>query len=41
MSLGVGDRLPEITLLDPSGTPTSVSAFSREDALLIFLRHLS
>ena len=41
MSVGVGDRLPDLTLLDPAGAPVSLGTFASEDTLLIFLRHLA
>ena len=41
MSAGVGDRLPDLTLLDAAGAPVSLAAFANEDTLLIFLRHLA
>lgn len=41
MSVGVGDRLPDLPLHDPAGTTVSLGAFANEDTLLIFLRHLA
>jgi peroxiredoxin len=41
MTVSVGDPLPDIMLLDPSGAATSLSAFAGEHTLLIFLRHLA
>ena len=41
MSVGAGDRLPDLTLRDPAGSPVSLAAFAKEDTLMIFLRHLA
>jgi peroxiredoxin len=36
----VGDRLPDVTLLTPTGEETDLRAWRGEAMLLIFLRHL-
>jgi peroxiredoxin len=39
--LNVGDPLPELTLLEPDGTPLRLSALRGRPLVLIFLRHLA
>ncbi|MBA2567473.1 MAG: hypothetical protein H0V08_06750 [Thermoleophilaceae bacterium] len=38
--LRVGDRLPDVKLLTPTGEETDLRAWRGEATLLIFLRHL-
>lgn len=40
MSIRVGERIPELTLLDPSGVEVSLSEQISGPTMLLFMRHL-
>ncbi len=40
MSISVGERIPEITLHDPSGAEVALSEQLAGPTMLLFMRHL-
>jgi peroxiredoxin len=41
MTLGPGDRLPDLALTDTQGRTVRLSSLGGEETLIIFLRHLA
>ena len=41
MPLQLGDRVGDLVVLRPDGTPVSLSAFLGKPLLMVFLRHLA
>jgi peroxiredoxin len=39
MTIAIGDRVPDVTLLRPDGSPVRLSSFFGRPLLLVFLRH--
>lgn len=40
MTLGPGDRLPDLALSDTAGRTVSLASLAGEETLIVFLRHL-
>jgi peroxiredoxin len=41
MTLRIGDRVDDLTFLQPDGSAVTLAAFAGRPLLLVFLRHLA